>query len=175
MLGGMTPPPPPPGPGAKSEPAPKIFACAETMVRPAGQEASCVAVDAAGSVVAAFDVVGLVIDPPAVGDSPPPQAARAAAPKTVAMRVIFITRPLLRDRDFATRAGAFSNENGSYASRAHVTSVSQGRSSPEREYEATGHGFPGRYPIEYSTTSVSEPHSGAPSLLNRGKGSYGNS
>src|SRR5512132_4026984 len=73
-LGGMTPPPPPPGPGAKSEPAPKMLAWAETMVRPAEHEASSVAVEAADSVIDPGAVDPWVIDPL----PPPVQAAKAA-------------------------------------------------------------------------------------------------
>jgi hypothetical protein len=50
-------------------------------------------VDAAGSVIA---VDPWVIDPPAVGDSPPLQAASAAVPMTADRKVAFITKTLLR-------------------------------------------------------------------------------
>src|SRR5512132_3652724 len=87
-LGGITPPPPPPGPGAKSVPAPKMLAWAETMVRPAAHEASSVAVEGTDSVIDPG-----AVDPWVIGPFPPPvQAAKAATPMTAATKVIFITR-----------------------------------------------------------------------------------
>jgi hypothetical protein len=77
-----------------------MFACPETIVRPAGHEVSPAAVEAAGSVIAARVVEPWVIDPL----SPPPQAARAAAPITTGTKVTFTTKTLLRDRTSSSRA-----------------------------------------------------------------------
>jgi hypothetical protein len=84
-----------------------MFACAETIVRPAPHEASPAAAEAAGPVIAAGAVDPCVIDPPAVGDSPPPQAARAAAPMTAGTKVAFTTKTFLRDHYSRTSAFRF--------------------------------------------------------------------
>jgi hypothetical protein len=77
-----------------------MFACPETIVRPVGHEASSALVEAVGSVIAARVVDPWVIDP----FSPPPQAARAAAPMTAGTKVTFTTKTFLRDRNSSSRA-----------------------------------------------------------------------
>jgi hypothetical protein len=72
-----------------------MFACPETIVMPAGHDASSAVVETA--VDAAGDVDAWLIESPD-GDLPPLQAARATAPITAGTKVTFTTNILARLR-----------------------------------------------------------------------------